>query len=111
MAANLFKNANKSGIGTTLTTIYSPTAMKSMVLELDVANTSGATVQIDVVVTDSSANITSYLLKSADVDPGSALTVIGDGRKVVLEASDAIKVKSSAVNSVDVVSAILEDVQ
>ena len=93
---------------TTVTTIYTaPSAKTSILLELDVANTTTAVVQTSVQVTDTSATSTAYLVKDAPIPSGSALQVIS-GQKVILETGDLIKVTSSG--AVDCIASILEDV-
>lgn len=107
MGTNTFKNAQGTNI-TTATTIYTaPSAKTSILLELDVANTTTAVVQTSVQVTDTSATSTAYLVKDAPIPSGGALQVIA-GQKVILEAGDLIKVTSSG--AVDCIIAILEDV-
>ncbi len=107
MGTNTFKNAQATNI-TTVTTIYTaPSAKTSILLELDVANTTTAVVQTSVQVTDTSATSTAYLVKDAPIPSGSALQVIS-GQKVILETGDLIKVTSSG--AVDCIASILEDV-
>ena len=93
---------------TTVTSIYTaPSSVTSILLELDIANTTTAVVETSVQVTDTSASTTSYLVKNAPIPSGSALQVIS-GQKVILETGDIIKVTSSG--AVDCVASILEDV-
>jgi len=111
MGTNTFKNAQEINI-TTVRTIYtapaSPSPGKtSILLELDVANTTTAVVQTSVQVTDTSATSTAYLVKDAPIPSGSALQVIS-GQKVILSPGDIIKVTSSG--AVDCIASILEDV-
>ena len=107
MGTNTFKNAQSVGV-TSVTSIYTaPSAKTSILLELDIANTTTAVVETSVQVTDTSASSTSYLVKNAPIPSGSALQVIS-GQKVILEAGDIIKVTSSG--AVDCVASILEDV-
>ena len=110
MGTNTFKNAQATNI-TTVRTIYTapttPVAKTSILLELDVANTTTAVVQTSVQVTDTSATSTAYLVKDAPIPSGSALQVIS-GQKVILETGDLIRVTSSG--AVDCIASILEDV-
>ena len=107
MGTNTFKNAQSVNV-TTVTSIYTaPSSVTSILLELDIANTTTAVVQTSVQVTDTSASTTSYLVKNAPIPSGSALQVIS-GQKVILETGDIIKVTSSG--AVDCVASILEDV-
>ena len=107
MGTNTFKNAQGTNI-TSVTSIYTAPSLKtSILLELDIANTTTSVVQTSVQVTDTSASSTSYLVKDAPIPTGSALQVIS-GQKVILEAGDIVKVTSNG--AVDCVASILEDV-
>ena len=107
MGTNTFKNAQGTNI-TSVTSIYTAPSLKtSILLELDIANTTTSVVQTSVQITDTSASSTSYLVKDAPIPTGSALQVIS-GQKVILEAGDIIKVTSNG--AVDCVASILEDV-
>ena len=118
--ANDFKNAiaqNINAVAGTGTTIYTvPAAKTSILLELDVANTTQNVVEASVEILDRSVSASAwrYLVKNAPVPTGGSLMVIA-GQKIVLEersggTGDAIRITSSAATSLDVVSAILEDV-
>lgn len=106
----LFKNAVAKNVGTSETTIYeAPIGLDSILIQLDIANTFGNGVQIDVLLEDVSEATTIYFVKNAPIPDGSTLKVI-DGQKVVLEAGDKIKVVANHDNCVDVVASIIEDV-
>ena len=49
-----------------------------------------------------------YVVKAAPVPVGSSLVVVGGDQKVVLEASDVLKVTSDTASSADVSLSILE---
>ena len=103
----VFKNAIKTNV-TTVQTLYSTPASKtSILIELDVANTTTASQTVDVQVVDNSASATGYLVKGAPVPAGSALQVVA-GQKILLEAQDSIKI--IATGAVDVIGSLLEDV-
>ena len=108
--ANVFKNAHKQGV-TTITDVYeAPAGKTSIVLETDVANVTTNLVQVTVTVTDSDASpsaTTTHLVKSAPLPTGGTLQVVS-GQKVILDAGDKIQV--TATGTVDVVVAVLEDV-
>ena len=105
--ANDFKNAQAVGV-TTVTTIYTaPAAKTSILLELDIANTAQNVVEASVEIFDTSASTDAFLVKNAPVPAGGTLQVVA-GQKVILEATDIVKV--TATGAVDVVAAILEDV-
>lgn len=110
--ANVFRNALSRNIGTSAVTVYSaPTspAAKSICIELDVCNTSSASVTCDAYIT--SGGLDYYIVKAAPVPVGGSLQIIA-GQKIVLNGtnSDALKVVSSAAASLDCIASILEDV-
>jgi len=105
--ANDFKNAQSVGV-TTVTTVYAaPAAKTSIVLELDIANTTASAVTASAEVVDTSASTDAYIIKDAPIPVGSALQVVA-GQKIILEATDVLRVTASG--AVDVICSILEDV-
>ena len=105
--ANDFKNAQAVGV-TSVTTIYTaPAAKTSILLELDIANTVNNVIEASVEIFDTSASTDAFLVKNAPVPAGGTLQVVA-GQKIILEATDIVKV--TATGAVDVVAAILEDV-
>jgi hypothetical protein len=112
--ANDFKNAIAQNVSNAAggTTIYTTPATKtSIMLELDIANTTQNVVEASVELLDSSVSSSAwrYLVKNAPVPSGGSLMVIA-GQKIVLEAGDAVRITSSAASVMDAVAAILEDV-
>jgi hypothetical protein len=112
--ANNFKNAFATSVSTTSgspTDVYTSnngSAVNSILIELDVANTGTSAVTATVLVYDSSAAASYHIVKNAPIPVGGALKVVS-GQKVVLNGDDKIQVYASA-NTVDVVASILEDV-
>ena len=107
--ANAFTRKVSRGVGTALTAVGSYTvgaSTQTTVIGLTVANTSAATVNIDVTLNDG-ANDT-YIVKDAPVPAGGALVPVGGNQKIVLITGDSIKVNSSASSSIDAVLSILE---
>ena len=116
--ANEFRCRTLTGVGTSATTLYAtPDGKTSIMLELDVANTTTNVVEASVELLDYSVHPTTgwrYIVKNAPIPAGGSLMVIA-GQKVILEeriggTGDAIRITSSAATSLDVVSAVLEDV-
>ena len=106
---NLFKNAVGSAVGTAQSSVYTvPSATTSTVIGLTVCNITASVITVDVVVTDTSGSTSVHLVKGATVPVGGALVPVGGDQKVVLEATDIIKVTSSASSSADVFVSILE---
>jgi len=107
--ANTFKNAVSSAIGTSQTSVYTvPSATTSTVIGLTVSNITSSDITVDVVVTDTSASASVHIIKGATVPVGGAVVPIGGDQKVVLEATDILKVTSSASSSADALVSVLE---
>jgi len=112
--ANNFKNAFATSVSTNSsspTTVYTAnngSAVNSILIELDVANTGSSAVQVTVQLRDSSASASYHIVKNAPIPAGGALKVVS-GQKVVLNGNDQVRVYASA-STVDVVCSILEDV-
>jgi len=112
--ANNFKNAGASGVSTSSgspTTIYTSnngTAVNSILIELDVANTGTSAVAASVLLYDTSATTSYHIVKDAPIPAGSTMKVVS-GQKIVLNGDDEIRVHATAA-TVDVVASILEDV-
>ena len=112
--ANNFKNAFATSVSTNSaspTDVYTSnngSAVNSILIELDIANTGTSAVQVTVLVRDSSANAAYHIIKNAPVPVGSALKVVS-GQKIVLNGDDKVQVYASAA-TVDVVASILQDV-
>lgn len=112
--ANNFKNAGASGVSTSSgspTTIYTSnngTAVNSILIELDVANTGTSAVAASVLLYDTSASASYHIVKDAPIPAGSTMKVVS-GQKIVLNGDDEIRVHATAA-TVDVVASILEDV-
>ena len=107
--ANTFKNAVSSAIGTGQTSVYTvPSATTTTVIGLTVANIHSSAITVDVVVTDTSATTSVYLVKAATIPVGGALVPVGGDQKIVLEATDIIKVTSNTASSADVIVSVLE---
>jgi len=111
--ANNFKNSFATSVSTNSaspTTVYTSnngSAVNSILIELDVANTSASGVTATVLIYDSSAT-TEYHIVKAPIPSGGALKVVS-GQKIVLNGDDEVRVYASAA-TVDVVASILEDV-
>jgi hypothetical protein len=113
--ANNFKNAFATSVSTNSsspTTVYTAnngsTAVNSILIELDVANTGNSGVTVSVIIYDNSGTASFHIVKNAPIPSGGALKVVS-GQKVVLNGDDQVRVYASAA-TVDVVASILEDV-
>lgn len=105
--ANTFKNYLSKDVGTSAATIYTcPSATQTTIIGLSVANTTASPITADAYLTSGGTDY--YLIKSGIVPVGGALVVVGGDQKVVLEATDVLKVVASAAASADVVCSLLE---
>lgn len=111
--ANDFKIKTKADVGDSAATVYTcPASTETTIIGMSVANTSSSSITVDVQIesdtvdTETNANI--YIVKAAPIPVGSSLVVIGGDQKVVMQATDVLKVTSSAATSADVALSILE---
>ena len=75
---------------------------------MTVANIHSSAITVDVVVTDSSASASVFIVKAATIPVGGALVPIGGDQKVVLETTDILKVTSNTASSADAIVSVLE---
>ena len=94
------KNVGTSA--STLTTVASATT--ATLTSLVVANTTTSPITCDVYFTRSATDY--YIVKTATVPVGGSLEVM-QGNRIVLIASDALKVVTSAATSADVIASVL----
>lgn len=91
-------------VGTSASTLTTVSSGTIAITSLVVANTTTSPITTDVYFTRSAVDY--YLVKTATVPVGGSLEVIG-GNRVVLIASDALKVVTSAASSADVVVSVV----
>lgn len=92
-------------VGTSPSTLVTVAgATTAAITSLVVANTTTSPITTDVYFTRSAVNY--YLVKTATIPVGGSLEVM-QGNRVVLIASDALKVLTSAATSADVVVSVL----
>ena len=106
--ANAFKVKTKKNIGTADSAVYTcPGSTETTIIGLNLANTTSSAVTADITLLNTGGD-SCYLVKAAPIAVGGALVAVGGDQKVVMEATDVIKVKSSAASSIDVTMSILE---
>jgi len=98
--ANAFKSYQSTSITTEATVLTGPASTETTVIGLSIANTSSSTATVDVKLN------TAYMVKAAPIPVGGSLVVVGGDQKVVVEATDTIKVTSDV--TVDVITSTLE---
>jgi len=105
--ANTFKNNFQQNIGQTVQTVYTAgSGIQATVIGMSVANVIETNVRANVII--NSAGTDYYLVKNATIEPGSALIPVGGDQKLVLEASDFLRVQSDTATSLDVIVSVLE---
>ena len=110
--ANTFKLKNNAVMPTsagTADTLYTvPSGTTTVVIGLTLANVHTAQVTASVTVIDSSnSNETSHVIKDAPIPVGSSIEIMS-GNKIILEASDIIKVDCSVADKVSATLSIME---
>lgn len=105
--ANTFKNSFAKSVGTSASTVYTtPSQTQTTVIGMSIANTTANNITVSVYVTSSAVDY--YIVKDALILTGGALVPVGGEQKLVLEATDSLKVVSSASSSADVICSVLE---
>ena len=110
--ANTFKLKNNAVMPTSAGTpdaLYTvPSSTTTVVIGLTLANVHTAQVTVSVTVVDSSnSNETSHVIKDAPIPVGSSIEIMS-GNKIILEASDIIKVDCSVADKVSATLSIME---
>ena len=103
--ANSFKNYFvKSANSTGATVLTVGAGVQTTVIGMTIANMVSTPVTANIFVTSSGTDY--YMLKEASIPVGGALVPIGGDQKLVLEATDSLKVTTSA--NTDVIVSALE---
>ena len=110
--ANTFKLKNNavmpSSAGTPDTLYTVPSSTTTVIIGLTLANVHTSQVTVSVTIVDSSnSNETSHVVKDAPVPVGSSIEIMS-GNKIILEASDIIKVDCSVADKISATMSIME---
>lgn len=106
--ANTFKLITDSAIGTSAATVYTcPAATATTIIGLNLANILSVSVTVDVQIENNDGDNV-YVVKSAIIPVGSSLVAVGGDQKIVMNASDVLKVTASQASAVDVTLSALE---
>jgi len=106
--ANAFKTLTDTAVGTSAATIYTcPASTETTIIGLNVANILTVSITVDVQLeNDDGDNV--YIVKSAIIPVGSSLVAVGGDQKIVMNASDVLKVTASQASAADVTLSVLE---
>ncbi len=122
--ANDFKSSSKTNIAidsgtysTMYTVPYIATPVETILLEVDISNTSASDITVDVKINKNSGGTGGtddiFIVKAAPVPIGGALKVVS-GQKIVMMSTstgvDTITVAASAASAADCIVSYLEDV-
>ena len=92
--ANTFTSYLNKDVGTSAATVVTVgAATQTTLIGFSAANTTSSPVTVDAYITRSAVNY--YLIKGATVPVGGTLVIVGGDQKVVLIASDALKIVRS----------------
>jgi hypothetical protein len=106
--ANSFKTVTDTAVGTSAATIYTcPAATETTIIGLNVANILTSSITVDIQLENNDGDNV-YIVKDAIVPVGSSLVAVGGDQKVVMNASDVLKVTASQASGADVTMSILE---
>jgi len=108
---NAFKtktfDGSSTGAGDDMTIYTCPSSTETTIIGMTVANISSSQITVDVKLENNDGDNV-FLIKDAPIPTGSALVPIGGDQKIVMEASDVLKVQSDTANSADTTLSILE---
>ena len=105
--ANTFKNQLRAAVGTSAETIYTANSgVSTTVIGMTIANILNTTITANVILTSGGSDY--YMVKMAEIEPGNSLITIGGEQKLVMEATDVLKVSTSNASAADVIVSLLE---
>ena len=105
--ASTFTSYVAKDVGTSpVSLITVPAATVDTVIGLSIANTTAASITADVYITRSAVDY--YIIKDAAIPTGSTFIMSGGDQKIVLVASDVLKVVTDTATSADVIASVLE---
>ncbi|MBO02561.1 MAG: hypothetical protein CMG35_07960 [Candidatus Marinimicrobia bacterium] len=107
--ANEFKTFTQRDIDDTSVTLYTcPSNTQTTIIGLNVANILSVSITVSVELYDGGGNDPTHIVKDAIVPVGSSLVAVGGDQKIVMNATDILKVKGSQANCCDAIASVLE---
>ena len=109
--ANAFKlktfDGSSTGANADMTIYTCPSSTETTIIGMSIANTTSSQITVDVKLENADGdNI--FIVVNAPVPAGGTLVPVGGDQKIVMEASDVLKVQSDTANSADTALSILE---
>ena len=109
MAQNFQRTLNRN-----ITLLASPqelraaTTTNDAIIGVRCTNTSGASVDITVMVVSSATDY--HIIKSAPIPTGGSLELIDGGSKVVLQTGDSVEAYASVASAVDIILSVVDSI-
>lgn len=102
-----FERDKQRNVGTSAVTVRTANSDDALV-GVNIANTHTSQIDVDVFINDGSNDF--YLIKSAPIPKGSALSLLDGGAKIVMQSGDILKVQSTVASSVDVWVSVVDTI-
>ena len=97
-----------SSVADTSDALYTvPSSTTTIILGLTLCNVHTAQVLATVEIVDTSASVTSTVIKNAPIPVGGSLEIMS-GNKIVVETTDVVKVSSSVADKISATMSIME---
>lgn len=97
-----------SSVADTTDALYTvPSSTTTIILGLTLCNVHTAQVSATVEIVDTSASVTSTVIKDAPIPVGGSLEIMS-GNKIVVETTDIVKVSSSIADKISATMSIME---
>jgi len=106
MAQDFERNIARN-VGTAAVTMRTADSDDALI-GINIANVTTSQINMDVFINDGSNDY--YIVKDAPIPAGSALQVLDGGAKVVMQASDVLKVQSDTASSADVWVSVVDTI-
>mgnify|MGYP001281352424 FL=1 len=106
MAQDFERNIARN-VGTAAVTMRTANSDDALI-GINIANVTTSQINMDVFINDGSNDY--YIVKDAPIPAGSALQVLDGGAKVVMQASDVLKVQSDTASSADVWVSVVDTI-
>ena len=106
--ATFFKNKVIKDVGKQAVEVYTTgVSTKTTVIGLALCNLTASVISVSILISDDTS-VTGFYLKDTLLPAGSSLRAVSTGEKLVLGTNNALKVQSSADDSVDCIVSFVE---
>lgn len=105
-----FERTLTKDIGASATDIRAEANSDDAIVGLRLANTASSTINVDVLITNSSNTTLATIIKSCPIPQGSSLELIDGGAKIVLQSGDKLRAVSDTASSLDVIVSAVDTI-